>query len=203
MTIVQLRPFPTPSGPAPGPWRAADLERFPDDGYQYEIWHGELVRMAPAGGRHGECEAKLVTALGVQLSARGRVYTGDTGFLLSEEPDELVSPDVAFVRHDRLPPPTERVRFLRVVPDLVVEIRSPNDTEADVRAKVTLYLRTGVSLVWLVDPREQTIEEIRPAVAAAAGASTVARVLRAQAGDVLEATDVLPGFRLPVQDVFD
>src|SRR6266851_2543471 len=181
MAIAQLRTFPTPPWPAPGPWRAADLERFPDDGYQYEIWHGELVRMAPAGGRHGECEAKLVTALGVQLSTLGRVYTGDTGFLLREEPDELVSPDVAFVRHDRLPPPTERVRFLRVVPDLAVEIRSPHETEVDVRAKVTLYLRTGVPLVWLVDPPEQTIEEIRPAVAGSAGASTVTRLLRAQA----------------------
>ena len=63
MAISHPRPSPTPSTPAPGPWKAADLERFPDDGYQYEIWHGELVRMAPAGGGHGECEANLVAAL--------------------------------------------------------------------------------------------------------------------------------------------
>src|SRR5919198_4912042 len=121
MTISRLRPFPPPKAPAPGPWRAADVERFPDDGYQYEIWHGELVRMAPAGGRHGECEANLVAALRQHTRGLGRVYTGDTGFLLREHPHELVSPDVAFVRQDRLPSQAERTSYLRVVPDLVIE----------------------------------------------------------------------------------
>jgi Uma2 family endonuclease len=130
MAIAQVRPFEAPERPAPGPWKPADLERFPDDGYQYEIWHGELVRMAPAGGRHGECETRLIVALGVQLDALGRVYSGDTGFILRERPADLVSPDVAFVRYDRLPPAAERVRFLRVVPDLAVEIRSPTDGES-------------------------------------------------------------------------
>ena len=74
----------------------------------------------------------------------------------------MVSPDVAFVRHDRLPPTEERTRFLRVVPDLAVEIRSPTDVEADVRAKVAMYLAAGVRLVWLVDTRTQTVEEVRP-----------------------------------------
>ena len=199
MAIAELRTFPTPPKPAPGPWRAADLERFPDDGYQYEIWHGELVRMAPAGGRHGECEAKLVTALGVQMGAIGRVYTGDTGFLLREQPDELVSPDVAFVRHDRLPPPPERIRYLRVVPDLVVEIRSPNDAEAEVRAKLSLYLEVGVPLVWIVDPQKQIVEEVR----ASAGGPGDSRLMRADAGDVLEGGELLHGFRVSLADIFE
>ncbi len=92
MVIARVQPFPPPPAPAPGPWKAADVERFPDDGYRYEIWRGELVRMAPAGGRHGECEANLVAALRQQTRALGRVYTGDTGFLLRRDPDVLVSP---------------------------------------------------------------------------------------------------------------
>ena len=198
MAISRAQPFPIPSTPAPGPWKAADLERFPEDGYQYEIWHGELVRMAPAGGRHGECEANLVTALHQQTRGLGRVYTGDTGFLLHEDPDELVSPDVAFVRLERLPPPAERVSYLRVVPDLAIEIRSPSETDAEVQAKVALYLRTGVQLVWLVDPRQQTIDEVRPSTAASPGTKR----LRAEAGDVLKAEAVVPGFRLPLSEVF-
>src|SRR6266498_2241575 len=82
-------------------------------------------------------------------------HTGDTGFILRERPTDLVSPDVAFVRHDRLPPADARTRFLRVGPDLV-------------------------------EPR----------------GGTHSRVLRANASDVLEAEDVLPGFRLSVADVF-
>jgi Uma2 family endonuclease len=199
MAISRPQPFPIPSTPAPGPWKAADLERFPDDGYQYEIWHGELVRMAPAGGRHGECEANLIAALRQQARSHGRVYTGDTGFLLHEDPDELVSPDVAFVRLERLPPPAERVSFLRVVPDLAIEIRSPSETDADVQAKLALYLRAGVQLIWLVDPRQQTIDEFRPS----AVASAQPRRLRADAGDVLDAGAVVPGFRLRVSEVFE
>jgi len=122
MAIARVRPFAFPPASTPGPWKAADVERFPDDGYRYELWHGELVRTAPAGGRHGDCEANLVTALRQQTRTTGRVYTGDTGFLLRADPDELVSPDVAFIRHDRLPPPADRISYLRVVPDLVVEI---------------------------------------------------------------------------------
>jgi Uma2 family endonuclease len=199
MAIARVRPFPPPPAPAPGPWKAADVERFPDDGYRYEIWHGELVRMAPAGGRHGECEANLVAALRQQTRTLGRVYTGDTGFLLRQHPDELVSPDVAFVRHDRLPPPAERIGYLRVVPDLVVEIRSPNDAEAEVRAKLSLYLKVGVPLVWLVDPQTQTVEEVR----ASASGLGESRLMRADAGDVLDGGDLLPGFRVSLADVFE
>src|SRR6266852_4794200 len=199
MAIARVRPFPPPPAPAPGPWTAADVARFPDDGYRYEIWHGELVRMAPAGGRHGECEANLVTVLRQQTRALGRVYTGDTGFVLREDPDELVSPDVAFVRHDRLPAPAERIICLRVVPDLVVEIRSPNDAEADVCAKLSLYLELGVPLVWIVDPQKQTVEEVR---ASARGVSD-SRLMRADAGDVLAGGELLRGFRLSLADVFE
>ncbi len=128
-------------------------------------------------------------------------HTGDTGFMLRERPTDLVSPDVAFVRHDRLPPADARTRFLRVVPDLAVEIRSPTETEADVRTKLGLYIATGVRLVWLVDPRTRTVEELRPDPVEPRG-GTHSRVLRANASDVLEAEDVLPGFRLSVADVF-
>ena len=199
MPIARVRPFPPPSAPRHGPWKAADVERFPDDGYRYEIWHGELVRMAPAGGRHGECEANLVAALRQQTRTLGRVYTGDTGFLLREDPDELVSPDVAFVRHHRLPPPAERIGYLRVVPDLVVEIRSSNDAETDVRSKLSLYLGVGVPLVWIVDPQRQTVEEVRASTSQLGDAS----LMRADAGDVLDGGSAVPGFRLAVAEVFD
>ena len=61
----------------------------------------------------------------------------------------------AFLRHDRLPPTAERSGSLRVVPDPVVEIRSPNDAEADMRAKLGLFLEVGIPLVWIVDPQSR------------------------------------------------
>jgi Uma2 family endonuclease len=59
----------------------------------------------------------------------------------------------------------------------------------------------GVRLVWLVDPRAQTVEELRPDPDEPRG-GTHSRLLSAEVGDVLEAEDVLPGFRLSVADVF-
>jgi Uma2 family endonuclease len=64
------------------------------------------------------------------------------------------------VRRDRPPPAAGRVSCLRVVPDLAVEIRSPGETDGDVNAKLDLYLRAGVRLVWLVDPRQQTVDVV-------------------------------------------
>jgi Uma2 family endonuclease len=184
--------------PAPGPWKAADVERFPDDGYRYEIWHGELVRVVPPGGRHGECEANLVAGLRQQTRALGRVYTGDTGFLLREDPDELVSPDVAFVRQDRLPPPAQRIGYLRVVPDLVVEIRSPNDAEADVRARLTYVLKSECRSSGSWTRRNTWWRKFEPWRVV-----NDSRLMRADAGDMLEGGALVPGFWLSLGDIFE
>jgi hypothetical protein len=67
----------------------------------------------------------------------GRVYGPDTGFVIADDPPTVRVPDVAFVRADRLPPDRDRGRFLRVPPDLVVEILSisPSESGSEVLAK--------------------------------------------------------------------
>ena len=85
-----------------------------------------------------------------------------------------------------------RQQFLRVVPDLVVEIIFPSDSHREVLAKVALYLELGVRLVWLADPEAKSVTVYRtgrdPQVL------TVA--------DALNGEDVLPGFTLPVSVIF-
>jgi hypothetical protein len=58
-----------------------------------------------------------------------------------------------------------------------------------------------VRLVWLVDPRTETVEELRPAAGGAQG-RLQSRVLSADLSGVLEDDEVLPGFHLSVRDVF-
>lgn len=176
-----------------GPWTVDDLERLPDDDYRYDVWDGELTRMAPAGGRHNEVETDLAFALRRAAGDAGRVYTGDTGFRLAER--RSISPDVAFVRRERLPPVAERVGFLAVVPDLAVEVRSPSDQDDDVVNKVSRYLALGVPLVWVLDPQQRTGEVHRP--------DGTSRALTANRDDVLDGEDVVPGFRLPLRELFD
>jgi Uma2 family endonuclease len=82
--------------------------------------------------------------------------------MLARHPDTVRAPDVAFVSADRLPPPAQRVFFLALAPDLVVEVLSPSDRARDVHDKMHEYLAAGVRLVWLVDPRAQRITVYLP-----------------------------------------
>jgi len=172
----------------------ADLERASASGERYELMRGELRRMAPAGGEHGEVGTEFVFHLRAHVGrVLGRVYNADTGFILARSPDTVLAPDAAFVRADRLPAPSDRRGFLPVVPDLVVEVVSPWDRPRDVEEKVALYLQSGVRLVWLVHPARRTVTVYAP--------NAEPRVLGP--ADTLDGGDVLPGFRLPVAALFD
>jgi Uma2 family endonuclease len=123
----------------------------------------------------------------------GTVYGADGGFILRDEPLLLRVPDVAFVRTERLPANYDDGGFLRVAPDLVVEIISPSDRVVEVLAKVVMWLEAGVALLWLVDPVAMTVTVFRPDDPP----HTLTR------DQTLDGGDVLPGFTLPVRAVFD
>jgi Uma2 family endonuclease len=176
------------------PTTAADLLAMPDDGWRYELIEGVLHRMSPAGFEHGEIGSTFVRHLGNFVVPRdlGRVVTGETGFFLSRDPETVVAPDAAFVRADRLPPRAERRGYLDLVPDLVVEVVSPNDRPTEVEDKVARYLAAGARLVWVTYPRRRLVRVHAPGRAPQ----------DLSEGDALDGEDVLPGFRLPVDDIF-
>ena len=86
--------------------------------------------------------------------------------------------------------------FLSLMPDLAVEIKSPNDSLAQLRCKAAIYLNNGSSLVWLVLPAEKGVDVCR---AAAGGRLDIEFV--GQAG-ALSGEDVVPGFELPLSRIF-
>jgi Uma2 family endonuclease len=161
---------------------------------RYALIRGELIQMAPAGGIHGEYGMNIGSLLWTHArqTGAGKVYNADTGYLLARDPDELVSPDVAFVRADRLPPEQERERFMPLAPDLAVEIVSPSDRSSDVDAKVIEYLGAGTQLVLVVQPRSRTVTAYTP--------DRNARVYTE--ADTISMRDVVPDFELAVADIF-
>ena len=173
---------------------AEELELLPDDGYQYELVKGVLRRMAPASFKPSNTAARILIRIGTHAEEHGlgEVTGADGGYELESDPDTVLAPDVAFVRAERLPSPAEQERFPPIAPDLAVEVVSPSDRMRDVNEKVELYLALGVPLVWVVHPRRRTVTVRRR--------EQEPRVLRE--GDVLDGEDVLPGFRLPVANVF-
>jgi Uma2 family endonuclease len=115
------------------------------------------------------------------------------GFKLATNPDTVRGPDVAFIRRERIPATGLPEGFWLGPPDHAVEIRSPGDRASAVRAKVEDYLTRGVTLVWVVEPRRQTV--------------TVYRRLSppvTHCGDeTLDAGDVVPGFACTVRTIFE
>jgi Uma2 family endonuclease len=101
------------------------------------------------------------------------------------------SPDIAFVRKERLPLPTRgNGGYILGAPDLAVEIRSASQSPADLQRKVEQYLAAGTQAVWVLRPGRLIAdihEQGKPA-------------RRIGKDGALEA-DVLPGVRIPLADV--
>jgi Uma2 family endonuclease len=171
---------------------AEQLLQAPDMG-RCELLRGELIMMSPAGFEHGRIAAVLGAALTGFVRQRGLgVVTGaETGFQIGRNPDTVRAPDAAFVRAERAP--AERTRgFFDGAPDLAVEILSPSDRASEVNAKVQEWLGAGCRMVWVVDPETRTVAVWR-------GRNEIAVF---GAADVLSGSDVLPGFSMPVADIF-
>jgi Uma2 family endonuclease len=102
-------------------------------------------------------------------------------------------PDVFYVSAERLPLDVRVQGYLDVVPELVVEIVSPNDLQQAVNDKTQMWLDHGVLMVLEVYPAERTVLVRRPGVPA----------VTLTGDDALDGGDVLPGFSLPLREIFD
>jgi Uma2 family endonuclease len=170
-----------------------EFERMALDG-RWELIDGEPVEMTPSADESSSIGATILGFLAqyVRESRLGRLYGADGGFVLFPDRATVRVPDVAFVRADRAPQGEARKSFPRLAPDLVVEVLSPTDRASEVVAKLEMYQEAGVPLIWLIDSDNETITII------AAGQPT--RVVKP--GDTLDGGDVLPGFTVPVAEIF-
>jgi Uma2 family endonuclease len=167
---------------------ADELLGLPEDGWRYELVRGELQKMSPTGGRHGEVSMELYVSLGafVKQHRLGRVYGADTGFTITRGPDTVRCPDAAFVRSERV---IRTAKFIERTPDAVFEVISPSDRYSEVEEKTRQWLRAGAAVVVLIDPDTETVRIHRTG-------STVT------VNDVIEIDDVIPGWRLPLSELF-
>lgn len=173
---------------------ADDLLRMPDDGWRYELRQGELIRMSPTSGPHGRIGMRLASRLAVHVDEHGLgvVYMAETGFRLSDSPDTVRAPDIAFVRAERIPPEGEPEGFWPGAPDLAVEVTSPSDTADEIAEKVGEYLAAGCRLVVVMYLRRRQIGLYRPD-----GSARFVSI-----GDTLDLREVVPGFACPVSELF-
>lgn len=173
---------------------AQQLLRMPDDGYRYELVEGEVRRMSPASHQHGRIILNLSAPLHhyVRTHNLGAVYAAETGFLIASNPDTVRAPDVAFVRQERAQAVHEESGYYPGAPDLAAEVISPHDLYTEVEEKVIAWLDAGTSMVLVVNPRKRTVTMYR-------SLTTITVLIE---NDQLDGADLVPGWTLPVRDIF-
>ncbi len=172
---------------------ADEFLRMSADGVRRELIRGEVREMPPPGEEHGWVTGKVNAIAGHFILERklGRFVAAETGFLIGRDPDTVRAPDFAFTRTERLAGPATK-GYAAIPPDLIIETLSPDDRPREVAEKVAEWLRWGVALVWVIDPAHRSVAVHR------SGKDVV--VL--EDGQFLEGEDVLPGFRLAVEEIW-
>ena len=166
---------------------------MPDDGYCYELVKGGLTaKMPPPGYEHGTVVGRFATALGSYCDEYDYgTVVDNAGFLLESDPDTVRAPDVAWLAPGRVVGSVPG--YPAIIPDLVVEVKSPHDARREMEERALMWLRYGSREVWAAIP------------------APVVSVVRYRPGpppvtlyedDVLEGGDLLPGFRVPVWRLF-
>ena len=171
---------------------AEEMLLMPDDGMQRELIRGVLTEDMPPGYEHGVVEAQIGRLLGNFAADNdfGEVLTGDSGFVLERGPDTVRGPDVAWVAPGRLE--GRVVGYAELPPDLVVEVRSPTDSQRHMAERAMMWLSHGVRMVLVADPGPVTLTVYCPGEPPQALSEF----------DVFDGGDVLPGFTAPVWSFF-
>jgi Uma2 family endonuclease len=178
--------------PPPGTATEDDLLRLTaNEDRLYELVDGTLVEK-PTGWK----DALLATWLGYQLQKYlegndlGAVAGADGTLRLRQR--LVLVPDVAFILWENVPPDDELPQIPDLAPDLAVEVISPSNTAREMAHKRREYFRAGTRLVWHVYPARREVEVY----------SSPGRFRTLGMTDALDGGDLLPGFRLPLADLF-
>jgi Uma2 family endonuclease len=173
------------------------VERFLLDGKLYEMGDpDDEVRMTVRNPEHSTTESRIAHILWRWLDTRreprGKIVSGEAGFILNGKSKSTVGIDVAFVSPGMKTKTLKRRTLFFGPPILAVEILSPSDVSEKIRMKIATYLRHGVKVVWVVDQAFQTVT-----------VHTKGEKIRFfQPGDAITGDPHLPDFTCPVADFF-
>jgi len=173
----------------------ANVTSLRDDDSLYEIVNGQRVELPPMGIDSTLVANNLYGEMFIYLKKNkvGRAVS-DALFILEEEPLQKRRPDVAFVSTDRWPldRPIPTEGDWDVVPDVAIEVISPHDIFNNVLTKVGEYFDFGVETVCVIAPIDQSVYIYESAD----------RVRLLGRNDVLELPKHLPGWSLPLKQLF-
>ena len=134
------------------------FRQLPEGEFLYELHHGEVVELTRPRARHWKLQLRLSRLLEPKLKDFGEVATEVPYRPLAEF--ELRAADVAAIsraRWDAIDPDDN----LHGAPELVIEVKSPSNTERQLRELVALCLNNGAVECWIVDAGEKSVTVIR------------------------------------------
>lgn len=154
-----------------------------------ELIDGRLREKTSTTEEHGELEGIIGTALLAFVRPRksGRV-TLEARHKMPRDRRNSRLPDVSFISGQR---PRVTKGSIPQMPDLAVEVKSPDESLKSLRAKADYYMAHGTRLVWIVDPAKQIVIVLTPD-------SEDIKLI----DETLDGDNVLPGFTPPVRDIF-
>ena len=165
-----------------------------EDGNRFELIDGRLVEKAMGW------EASLVATILARLITlydptykQGHIVVEGSYQCFPDNPMKVRRPDVSFVRTEKLIGQKRPTGHSPIVPDLIVEVVSPNDKFADIEMRVDEHFRAGVRLAWVINTDTRVVLVFH---------ADCAESSRLREDDELTGEEVLPGFRCKVRDIF-
>ncbi len=171
---------------------AEEFDNYPfEEDKRYELDEGELIEMTRPAYRHNEVLTKLMLRVGnfLESSRLGVMMISENFYALASSTRR--APDLAVIlgsRRKELAPAT----VIQIIPEIVAEVLSPSETPRKIHRKLKQYFEAGVKEVWIVDAEDRTVEIWT-------GPSLPDHALTGS--EVLE-SPLLPGFALPLEDLF-
>ena len=178
--------------PVSQPITAAEFELMPDT-KGYELVGGRLKEKT-VGAFSSQIAIIFYSLLLTRFDWRrhGWIFDSECGYQCWPQPDSnrVRKPDISFVAKGRLPQVPHG--WIKIAPDLAIEILSKNDRPGELEEKVAEYQEAGVKLVWVIDPEAEEVRVFCPS----------ATPITLTGAEELHDDAILPGFRCQVSEIF-
>jgi Uma2 family endonuclease len=171
---------------------AQEFDNYPfEEDKRYELDEGELIEMTRPAYKHNRIVQNLEVDLVVYFrkTRTGEVLNPENLFAIS--PETRRAPDLSVILGDHRVE-LEEAKVIHLIPDIAVEVLSPNETTPSVHRKLHQYFDAGIKEVWLIYPETREVE-----------LWTGPRLPEIEfAGTTTLISALLPGFEMPLETLF-
>ena len=164
------------------------------DSKSFELVRGQLVERN-MGAESSWVGTQLLIRLGrfSEEQQIGWVLQADCGYqCFPHDPRMVRKADVSFILRGRFPGNVLPKGWVKIPPDVAIEVISPNDRAEELDEKLADYLRADVPLVWVIYPESRSVMVYRRD-------GSISRLLEE---NELSGEDVVPGFRCKLSEIF-